>query len=447
MSQALAEQHQYLTDFERFEERGAGPAWVQLIRREAISRFAALGFPTTKDEEWKYTNVAPILKIPFKPAPARSNGLATVEALDRTATIRLPAERLAFIDGRYSKELSSRPRPSGRVRCSSLAAALASDREALQPHLARYADFKTRAFVALNTAFLEDGAFVYIPRGAIIEEPIFMLFVSTAGGGTEVSYPRNLIVADRDSQVTLVEAYVGPEDRVYFTSGVTEIVAGENAVVDHYKLLLEGEEAFHVATQQAQLARNSNFTSHLITLGGSLVRNDVNAVLAGEGVECVLNGLFLAAGNQHVDSHTRIDHVQPHGMSRELYKGILDGKAKGVFNGKIYVHKSAPKTDAKQTNKNLLLSRDASIDTKPQLEIYNNDVKCTHGSTIGQLSQDALFYLRARGIGMDEARRLLTYAFASEIIRGIKVASVREQLDQLVMARLGDKFKAKERLL
>ena len=447
MSQALAEQDQYLSDFERFEERGAAPAWVQSIRREAISRFAALGFPTTKDEEWKYTSVAPIFKIPFKPATAQGNGVNTVEALDRTVPISLPAERLAFIDGHYSKELSSRPRHSERVTVSSLAGALASDPEALRPHLARYADFKTSAFVALNTAFLEDGAFVYIPRGAIIEEPIFILFISTAGGETEVSYPRNLIVADRDSQVTLVEAYLGPENRVYFTSGVTEIVAGENAVVDHYKLLLEGGEAFHVATQQAQLERNSNFTSHLITLGGSLVRNDVNAVLAGEGVECVLNGLFLATGKQHVDSHTRIDHVKPHGMSRELYKGILDGKAKGVFNGKIYVHKSAPKTDAKQTNKNLLLSQDAAIDTKPQLEIYNNDVNCTHGSTIGQISQDALFYLRARGLGPDEARKLLTYAFASEIIRGIKVASVREQMDDLLIARLGDKIGAKERLL
>ena len=447
MSQALAEQDQYLSDFERFEERGAATAWVQSIRREAISRFAALGFPSTKDEEWKYTNVAPILRIPFKPAAAESNGLTTVEALERTISISLPPERLVFIDGRYSKELSSRRRLPERVRVSSLAAALASDPEALQPHLARYADFKTHAFVALNTAFLEDGAFVYIPRGAIIEEPIFMLFISLGGGKAEVSYPRNLIVADRDSQVTLVEAYVGLENGVYFTNGVTEIVAGENAFVDHYKLVREGEAGFHVATQQAHLERNSNFRSHLITLGGSLVRNDVNAVLAGEGVECTLNGLFLAAAQQHVDSHTRIDHVKPHGMSRELYKGILDGKARGVFSGKIYVHKSAPKTDAKQTNKNLLLSKDASIDTKPQLEIYNNDVKCTHGSTIGQLSQDALFYLRARGIGLEEARGLLTYAFASEIIRGIKVASIREQLDQLVIKRLGDKFRGKERLL
>lgn len=447
MSQPSAQIEQYLSAFDRFEERGAGPAWVRAIRKEAISRFADLGFPTPKDEDWKYTNVAPILKVPFVLAPMESNGVNSVEALERLTSVGSSSHRLVFVNGHFSPELSSRQRLPEGMTAGNLEEALAGDPAALRSHLAHYADFQSHAFVALNTAFMQDGALVHVPKGVIVNQPVFLLFVTVGGGDATVSYPRNLIVADRESQLTVVEGYFGLNGRVYFTNGVTEIITGENAVVDHYKLLRESDAAFHVATQQAYLGRSSIFASHVIALGGALVRNDVNAVLEGEGIECTLNGLFVANGQQHVDNHTRIDHVKPHCMSRELYKGILDGKARGVFNGKIYVHNSAPKTDAKQTNKNLLLSEEASIDTKPQLEIYNNDVKCTHGSTIGQIGQDALFYLRARGIGLKEARALLTYAFASEVIRGIKVDLIRDQLDHLMMARLGEKPAANERLL
>ncbi|MEK7341221.1 MAG: Fe-S cluster assembly protein SufD, partial [Candidatus Binatota bacterium] len=294
---------------------------------------------------------------------------------------------------------------------------------------------REHAFVALNTALMRDGAFVYVPAGEMVKEPIQLLFISVAGKEATVSHPRNLIVIGRGGQATVVESYCGVEEEIYFTNAVTEIVVGENGVGEHYKVQREGGKAFHIATLQARLERNSNFSSHSISLGGALVRNEVNAVLDGEGGECTLNGLYMVSGGQHVDNHTRIDHVKAHCNSRELYKGVLDGKSRGVFSGKIYVHEGAEKTDAKQTNNNLLLSQEALIDTKPQLEIYNNDVKCAHGSTIGQLDQDAIFYLRSRGISREDARNLLTYAFASDVISRIRIDPMRAQMDELLLAK------------
>lgn len=437
MVQALTEKDNYLADFAWFEQNGAaqGPSWIHRIRKAAISRFAELGFPTPRDEEWKYTSVDPIVKVRFKPAEYERNGL-TAETLAPATLGELVSTQLVFVNGRYSRELSSlRSLPEG-VKVGSLAAALNTDPAWVEPHLARYASYQDHAFVALNTAFMEDGAFVYIPKDKIVAEPIHLLFVSSARGKPTVLHPRNLIIAGRSSQATIVESYVGLENDVYFTNVVTEIVAGENAVIDHYKLELESEEAFHIATLQSHLDRSSNFSSYSIALGGTLVRNDLNAVLEGEGIECTLNGLYLVTGRQQVDNHTRIDHVKPHCSSRELYKGVLDGRSRGVFNGKIYVHKAAQKTDAKQINKNLLLSEDAMIDTKPQLEIYADDVKCTHGSTIGQLDQDSLFYLRSRGLGLEAARSLLTYAFANEIISHMKIGPIQVQLDHLLTTKL-----------
>jgi len=447
MVEISKELENYLSDFERFEKNGAvkGPSWVHQIRKAAFARFAALGFPTTRHEEWKYTSVAPIVKVRFQPAAYELDGL-TAARLTRVALGEGTCAQLVFVNGCYSRELSFfRSLPEG-VKAGSLAAALHADPAGVEPYLARYASYQDHPFVALNTAFMEDGAFVYIPQGKIVEEPIHLLFVSTARGQSTVSYPRNLIVVGNDSQATIVESYVGLGNEVYFTDVVSEILAGENTVLAHYKLEQEGEEAFHIATLQTHLDRNCNFSSHSIALGGALVRNDVNAVLEGEGSECTLNGFYMVTGRQHVDNHTRIDHVKPHCSSRELYKGVLDGRSRGVFNGKIYVHRAAQKTDAKQTNKNLLLSEDAVINTKPQLEIYADDVKCIHGSTIGQLDQDAIFYLRSRGIGLEAARSLLTYAFASEMISQIKVEPIRAQLDNLLMTRLQNGSHAKDTL-
>ena len=443
MAQVAKELDGYLSDFERFEKNGAakGPSWVHEIRRAALSRFAELGFPTARHpdpelrEEWKYTSVAPIVGLRFKPADHELSWPAS-DALASATLGSVACAELVFVNGRYSPELSSRRSLPKRVAALSLPAALNTHPESIEPHLARHASSQNHPFVALNTAFMRDGAFVYVPTGTVVEAPIHLLFISTGRGHPTVSYPRNLIVAGRDSQVTIVERYIGLQNDAYFTNAVTEVVVGENAAIDHYKLQREGEDAFHIATLQVHQGRSSNFSSHSVALGGALVRNDVNAVLDGEGSECTLNGLYMATGQQHVDNHTRIDHVKPHCLSRQLYKGVLDGKARGVFNGKIVVHPAAQKTDAKQTNKNLLLSAEALIDTKPQLEINNNDVKCTHGSTIGRLDEDSIFYLRSRGIGVEAARSLLTYAFASEIINGIKVEPLRAKLENLLVRRL-----------
>jgi Fe-S cluster assembly protein SufD len=435
----------YLSNFSRLEDglAGSGQSWIHSIRKAAISRFAELGFPTTRDEEWKYTSVAPILNVVFKPAGYELNGLNS-RTLARVGFGESVGSELVFVNGHYSRELSSpRPLPKG-VKVGTLATALSTDRELVEPHLSRYAGTQDHPFVALNTAFMEDGAFLYLPKGKVIEEPIHLLFISTARKEATVSYPRNLIVAEGGSQATILESYMGLEKGVYFTNAVTEIVVGENAGIDHYKLQRESEEAFHIATLQVQQGRSSRFSSHSIGWGGALVRNDINSVLDGEGCECILNGLYLGTGQQHVDNHTRIDHVKPHCSSRELYKGVLDGKARGVFSGKIVVHKAAHKSDGKQTNKNLLLSEDALIDTKPQLEINNNDVKCAHGSTIGRLDEDSIFYLRSRGIGLELARSLLTYAFVSDIIGRIKIEPVRRQLDAILLTRLGQLPNTKE---
>lgn len=432
MIDVMKETENYLTDFTRFEKELAEhePAFVQQLRQTAIDRFAELGFPTAHDEEWRFTSVSPIAKVPFRLA-----GLET-ELTDAQVPAHTADEiSLAFVNGQWSRESSSTaPLPDG-VILTSLSAALETYPQLVERYLAQHAKYDEQPFTALNTAFLRDGAFLYVPKNKVVEKPIHLRFVSR--GDALVNHPRTLIVAGTNSQVTIVEHYQeanqGPMGTNYFTNAVTEIVAGDNAVVDHYKVQEESRRAFHIATLQIHQDRGSNVTSSSIGLGGALVRNDVNVLLDAEGCECTLNGLYLADGDQHVDNHTRIDHAKPHCASHELYKGILDGKARGVFNGKIYVHPDAQKTDAKQTNKTLLLSDDAMIDTKPQLEIFADDVKCTHGATVGQIAADAIFYLRSRGIGKDEARGILTYAFANDINGRIKIESIRTRLEQALL--------------
>ena len=435
----------YFSSFERLEKKLAGDGGSRLhqIRRAAIDRFAALGFPTTQKEAWRFTNVAPIANTPFQLARYELTG-STIEKLNRSPFANLECSRLVFVNGAYSRELSSPETLPEGVKAGSLAVALADGSAALDEHLARYADFNNHAFVALNTAFIEDGAFIDVPKGLILEKPIYLLFVSTAGGRPTVSHPRNLILIGPESQVTLIEGYVGLEEEVYFTNPVTEVVAGENAVLHYCKLQRESEQAFHMATLQVQQDRNSNVSTYFFSLGGALVRHEVTAVLGGEGGECSLNGLYAVTRRQHVDNYTTLDHAKPHCNSRELYQGILDGKSSGVFHGKIIVRKDAQKTDAKQSNKNLLLSDDAVINTKPQLEIYADDVKCTHGATVGQIDPEAVFYLRSRGIAREEARRMLTYAFANAIINRIKFDPMRIRLTKALLARLANGQGAEE---
>jgi len=306
----------------------------------------------------------------------------------------------------------------------------------LERHLGRYADPATHAFVALNTAFFEDGTFIEIPKGAVLQKPLHILQVSYGAGQPSVSHPRNLILVGDTGQASIIETYFSLEEDVTFTNAVTEIVAGEGALVDYCKLQQESDAAFHYARVQVQQERSSSVTTHSIQLGGALTREEVQTVLGGEGAESLLHGLYIITGRQHVDNHTLIDHAKAHCSSREVYKGVLEGKSQGVFNGKILVRPDAQKTDSKQSNKNLLLSEDAIINTKPQLEIYADDVKCTHGATVGQIDPEAVFYLRSRGIGVHEAKKLLTYAFANDVMERIKFEPLREKLAERLYARL-----------
>ena len=429
----------FLSHFARLEEKLGrnGEAWIHDVRKDAIERFAELGFPTTRLEEWKYTNVAPLARIPYQAADFRWDGLTE----DRLAELPLAhsaftecCSRIVFVNGHFSPQLSSVNLADGSV-VGSIALAIKQKTPSLKEHLARHASYRDQAFVALNTAFLEDGAFIEIPRGVTTETPIYVLFVST-GDEPIASHPRSLIVVGDNSQASIIEEYIALGERSYFTNAVTEIVAGENSVIEHYKLQAENEHAFHVSNVWVNQARSSVFTSHSISFGGALVRNDVNVALNGDGADCTLNGLYISALDQHVDNHTVIDHIQPHCNSRELYKGILDDRSSAVFNGSIIVRKDAQKTDARQSNKNLLLSEGATINSKPQLEINADDVKCTHGTSIGHLDEDSIYYLRSRGIGLTEARTVLTYGFANDVLNRMKLDAVRVRLECALLARL-----------
>lgn len=417
----------YLAEFSRVEKELAaiGPPALQHARKAAIARFGEVGFPTAHDEEWRFTNVAPLARTRFQLA---SDGKAALPQ-------GLPDRGLVFVNGAFQRGLPAGTLPGGVV-VGRLADALQQHPQLVEPYLARLARTDASPFTALNTAFLRDGAFVYVPAGVAVEEPLHLVFVSNPAEES-VAYLRNLIVIGDNARVSLVESYLGNDGTSYFTNAVTEISVAANAAVDHYKVQQEGRGAFHIATMQVHLARGSTFASHAITLGGALTRNDANAVLDAENCECTLNGLYMGNGTQVIDNHTRIDHAKPNCTSHELYKGILGGQARGVFNGKIYVHPDAQKTDAKQTNKTLLLSDDAVIDTKPQLEIFADDVKCTHGATIGQLDAESIFYLRSRGIGLAEARSLLTYAFANDIVSRVKVDTVRARLERVLLTQQG----------
>jgi Fe-S cluster assembly protein SufD len=452
MIETMSEKDVYLANYARFEksELCAGdPAWLRQIREAAIERFADLGFPTARNEDWKFTSVAPLARVPFKHA-----GNGGEYASDRVWDLARDAGELdagqcgiIFVNGACDSPLlgggsSERDLPPGVILRNLRGVLPEYDpadnvvpwRDALvKPYLAQIADYENHPFAALNTAFLLEGAFLYVPKDTIVEKPIHLVYGSVTPDGPTVSHPRNLIVVGNNSRLTLVESYIGQKGDVYFTNAVTEIVAGENAVIDHYKVQRESRAAFHVATTQVQQQRGSNFSTHYLGFGGILVRNEVRVRFEGEGAEATVNGLYMAGSTQHMDNHTVIDHARPHCASHELYKGVLSERARGVFNGKIFVRPDAQKTDAKQTNKTLLLSDDATINTKPQLEIYADDVKCTHGATVGNLDEEQLFYLRARGIDLAAARALLTFAFANDIVGRIKVAPLRAQLERQLL--------------
>src|SRR5712675_1311206 len=391
------------------------PAWLKDLRQGGIARFGDLGFPNMKQEAWRFTSVAPIAETTFElanpaaPLPSRA-------ALEPFLLGDVAPHRLVFVNGHYAQSLSTVGFPAG-VRVESLAQALVDDPGIIQQHLCKYATTQDRPFCALNTAFVGEGAFLYVPANVTFDEPIQLLFIVAPQHTRRiVMHPRNLIVVERGARAAIVETYAALAEDIYWTNVVTEVVVGDGARLDHHRVQRESARAYHVAATQTHQGRDSTVNLHTVAFGGALARHDIGTVMAGPGGTLILNGLYLLAAEQHADHHTTIDHAADHCESHEYFNGVLDGKSRGVFTGRIIVRPGAQKTDSKQTNNNLLLSTDAHADSQPQLEIYADDVKCTHGSTVGPLDPKAMFYLESRGIGEAAARRLMTYGFAAEIL-------------------------------
>jgi Fe-S cluster assembly protein SufD len=453
MSQAIKEQSIYGEDFRELAAVACEgePSWVARLREGAFERFEELGFPTTDEEDWKYTNVAPLARQTFKPATFDSVALLNKANVERFFSAEAHRSRLVFVNGFFSPELSSLEAIPEGVVAEDIGAALAGEHaESLWEHLGRLSGEGSDAFSALNTAFLQGGAFLHIPTGVEVEAPVQLLFLTASGEAESMSsveaesaaFPRVLVVAERDSRLDIIETYASLSDAAYFTNAVVEVFVGEGARVTHFKVQDEGERAFHIASTRAEVVHNGYYDLTTVTLGAQLSRHNIEVVLASEGSECRVDGLYIVGTGQHADTHSLIDHREPHGTSRQNYKGILDGKSRAVFNGRVYVHEGAHQTDAEQSNKNLLLSTDARVDTKPQLEIYNDDVKCSHGATVGQLEEEELFYLLSRGLHTDLARNLLTYGFAEEIVERVKFDSIRAQLDEAILNRLQARLEA-----
>jgi Fe-S cluster assembly protein SufD len=436
MATEIAKTNLYESAFrELLGRRGDEPAWLRHAREDAFAQFSRGGFPTVRDEDWKYTDPAPISRTKFTPsfgsAPSLNGELRqfTFEAARDS--------QLVFVNGVFQREISSVANLPTDVALVNLADAVTKpEYESLfVSHFE--ASRQDNGFIALNTALFASGALVLIPRGVEITTPIHLLFVShSTNGAAAASFPRVHIVAEENSSATIVESYVGVNERRYFTNAVIDVTVKPGARINHYRIQRESADAFHIATTSVKTNRDSAYEATSINLGGLLARHEIAVTLDGEGSHCAVDGLYLIGADQHSDTHSLIDHRHPHGTSRQLYKGVLDGKSRAVFNGKVFVRHGAQQTDAQQTNKNLLLSEDARVDTKPQLEIFADDVKCAHGAAVGQLSEDEVFYLESRGINPALARNMLTYGFAEEVIEKIKIESIKSQLDAFVLNRL-----------
>ncbi|QJW88613.1 Fe-S cluster assembly protein SufD [Spirosoma taeanense] len=427
--------NQLLAAFRTNEERMNGESKTPLhqVRRAALNQFDLLGFPTIRHEEWKYSNVSGLLKEAFDldaPSPLKAEDLVQLEIPNLDGNV------LYFVNGRYRADLSRLISPAGQVQILSFAEALRADPDFIGSHFARYADYQDNAFTALNTAFANDGVVVRVPNNTTVEQPIILRFISDAREQNIASQPRNLVIVGRNAEVTMAESYRTLGDRASFVNVVTEIVLDRDARMQHYKVQDETDKAYHIGTTQVNQSDNSHFYSATVTLNGNFVRNNLNIVLNGQYAEAFMYGLYMPNGRQHVDNHTLVDHAMPNSFSNELYKGILNDNGTGVFNGKIYVRPDAQKTNAYQSCKNVVLSPGASMNTKPQLEIFADDVKCSHGTTTGQLNDEALFYMRSRGIPKDEAQTLLLYAFSQDVLSQIKIQAIREYLERVVAQKL-----------
>ncbi len=425
----------YLDMAERFQaERAASaPSWLRALRQEGIEQLARQGFPTSRLEDWKYTNVAPIAAHAF--CPVHTVHEAGLEAAVARLTLPGTGPRLVFVDGWFVRELSRLEEAPAGLTVRSLRDAV-QDGESLETLVGRRARAETSAFNALNAALLGEGALVRVAPGTAFHEPVQLLFLSRGDGALALASPRVVVQAGENSELTLVESYVGVAPGVSFTNAVTEVVLGDGARLTHLKLQAEAETAFHIGSLHVEQGRDSHFASHVISLGGALARSEVHDFFSAEGGEALLNGLYVGHGSQHLDIWTNLDHAHPRCTSRELYKGVLDDKARGTFHGKVLVRPDAQQTDARQANRNLLLSEAAMADARPQLEILADDVKCAHGATVGRLDEQALFYLRARGIPRAEAERLLTHAFATEVVGAVPLAPLRDQVEELLARKL-----------
>ena len=412
------------------------PEWLESIRRGGMERFAATGFPTSRDEEWRFTPVGPIAQTSWR--PAFGPVAVTREQLEPFVFGHPEWTTLIFINGVFSQDLSSIGVMAPGLRVGSLSDALLTDDRIIEAHLGHHAPTTSSPFTALSTAFIREGGFVHVPANTDVTRPVHLVFVATAEAAGSVSHPRNLIVVEDGARASIIESYVTlAPAATYWTNAVTEVVAGANSWVEHTRIQRESERAYHIGSTHVDQYRDSHYRSFSMAMGGALARHNLHVRLNSENVETLMYGLYLTRGEQLVDNHTAIYHDQPNCRSWEVYKGVLDGRSRAVFNGKVFVRPEAQKTDAKQTNRNLLLSDRAKVDTKPQLEIFADDVKCTHGATVGRLDEVALFYARSRGVPAEEAQRLLTYAFAAEVISEVALTPVRLELERLVRDRLG----------
>jgi len=440
VSQAAKQLNEYAEIFQAVAESpGPETSWIRRLRDTAFDRFQQVGFPTTSDEEWKYTNVTPIVNGDFSPmVDDISPPSLTDEDIEGHLFAEARATSIVFINGIFTPERSKLGAlPDGVVVMDLLQATRTEEHgEAIRAELARQADYNEDGFTALNTALFGSGAFIRIPRGQQIDTPIHVLFLFEPRFAAITTFPRLLIISEEDSAATVIESYAHSQDGPGFTNAVTEIVLQQAARLRHYRLQRESQEVFHVATTKVDLGPQSSYDTTAVTLGAKLSRHTIGVTMDHEGAECWVDGLYMVDGTQHTDTHSLIDHRKPHCTSHQLYKGILNGKSRAVFNGKVFVRPGAQQTDAMQTNKNMLLSNDARVDTKPQLEIFADDVKCAHGAAIGQLDEDEIFYLESRGLRPELARNLLTYGFAEEVIEKIKIESIKRDLDAAVLNRL-----------
>lgn len=401
-------------------------------KQEALQALSQLEIPTSRHEEWKYTDISKALKKNFDFNINPGSAQYTPSQIDSFKFPGLDAYHLIFINGRFNSSLSTLPIADNKITISTLSEAIQKEEAIIKEHFSKHIDVKKDVFAALNTAFVEDSVFIKIPGNTKVEKPIVFLLISDSTSGNTVSQPRNLIHIGQGSEVSLVENYISVGTNPQFTNSIGEIVVSENATVDFYKLQNEGEHSYHVGTTQVYQSKNSNFSSTTITTNGGMVRNNLNIKLDGENSNGYMYGLYLLNGKTHVDNHTTVDHAKPHAYSNELYKGVMDGKSTGIFNGKIFVRQDAQKTNAFQSNRNVLLSDEATVNTKPQLEIWADDVKCSHGATTGQIDEEALFYLQSRGISKDSAKAMLMIAFASEIVQVIKIKEIKEHVEHLI---------------